>query len=210
MGGQLKLGEADPARAKALTGPRDLKPVGSPDWCYQTIYLLRRRWERMGADERQFEETKAEIVAARAWEKVPVERPYGSLEALLEAEIGLDIGYIDQRTEEVKNRRLNGHGGDRKSAEARIRTSEARNQHSNGRLIYGEGSQEYLTARIARDRPDILERMKAGEFKSVRAAAMEAGIVKERVTFLKDPAHAAAAIKRHFSAAEVAAIKELL
>jgi hypothetical protein len=27
---------------------------------------------------------------------------------------------------------------------------------------------EYLTARIARDRPDILERMKAGEFLSVR------------------------------------------
>lgn len=30
---------------------------------------------------------------------------------------------------------------------------------------------EYLTARIARDRPDILDRMKAGEFRSVRAAA---------------------------------------
>ena len=26
---------------------------------------------------------------------------------------------------------------------------------------------DYLTARIARDRPDILERMQAGEFKSV-------------------------------------------
>jgi hypothetical protein len=30
---------------------------------------------------------------------------------------------------------------------------------------------EYLTARIARDYPAILERMKAGEFRSVRAAA---------------------------------------
>lgn len=42
----------------------------------------------------------------------------------------------------------------------------------------------YLTARIARDHPDIHERMKAGEFKSVRAAAIEAGIVKpnSRVT----------------------------
>jgi hypothetical protein len=29
-------------------------------------------------------------------------------------------------------------------------------------------SADYLTARIARDRPDILERMKAGEFSSVR------------------------------------------
>jgi hypothetical protein len=36
----------------------------------------------------------------------------------------------------------------------------------------------YLTARIARDAPAVLQRMKAGEFKSVRAAALEAGIIK--------------------------------
>ena len=34
-------------------------------------------------------------------------------------------------------------------------------------------------ARIARDRPDILERMKAGEFTSVREAARAAGIIKD-------------------------------
>jgi DNA adenine methylase len=38
---------------------------------------------------------------------------------------------------------------------------------------------EYLTARIARDHPDILDRMKAGEYASVRRAAIDAGIVKE-------------------------------
>jgi hypothetical protein len=31
---------------------------------------------------------------------------------------------------------------------------------------------DYLTRRIARDRPDILDRMKAGEYPSVRAAAL--------------------------------------
>jgi len=31
---------------------------------------------------------------------------------------------------------------------------------------------DYLTARIARDRPGILDRMKAGEYKSVRVAAL--------------------------------------
>jgi hypothetical protein len=34
----------------------------------------------------------------------------------------------------------------------------------------GNGA-DYLTRRIARDAPDILDRMKAGDFKSVRAAA---------------------------------------
>ncbi len=38
---------------------------------------------------------------------------------------------------------------------------------------------DYLARRIARDRPDILEGMKRGEYRSVRAAAKEAGIVKE-------------------------------
>ena len=46
------------------------------------------------------------------------------------------------------------------------------------RVTYGSTNADYLTARIARDRPDILERMKAGEFPSVRAAALEAGIVR--------------------------------
>lgn len=40
-----------------------------------------------------------------------------------------------------------------------------------------------LTARIARDRPDILERMKADEFPSVRAAAIEAGIITPPTPF---------------------------
>lgn len=38
---------------------------------------------------------------------------------------------------------------------------------------------DYLVARIARDRPDILERMKRGEYRSFRRAAIDAGIIKE-------------------------------
>jgi hypothetical protein len=43
----------------------------------------------------------------------------------------------------------------------------------------GSNSADYLPARIARDRPDVLERMRAGEFRSVRQAAIAAGIVRE-------------------------------
>ncbi len=39
-------------------------------------------------------------------------------------------------------------------------------------------SRAYLVRRIARDHPDILERMKRGEFVSVHRAAIAAGIVK--------------------------------
>jgi hypothetical protein len=37
-------------------------------------------------------------------------------------------------------------------------------------------------ARIARDHPEVLERMKRGEFTTVQAAAIEAGIVKSKVS----------------------------
>lgn len=43
---------------------------------------------------------------------------------------------------------------------------------------YGTNA-DYLVARIARDRPDILERMKAGEYTSVLQAARDAGIVRQ-------------------------------
>ena len=41
----------------------------------------------------------------------------------------------------------------------------------------GRGA-DYLAARIKRDRPDIAQRVEAGEYKSIRAAAIDAGIVK--------------------------------
>ncbi len=56
-------------------------------------------------------------------------------------------------------------GGDRKSEQY---------QGNNITLMRGTNP-DYLTARIARDRPDILERMKAGEYKSVRSAAGKDG-----------------------------------
>ena len=51
----------------------------------------------------------------------------------------------------------------------------------------GGTSAEYLKSRLARDAPEVLEQLRAGEFKSVRAAAKAAGIVKEptRLEILK-------------------------
>lgn len=56
----------------------------------------------------------------------------------------------------------------------------------------GGNSQRYLLQRLARDAPDILERIKNGEIKSARAAAIEAGIITPFPSIaLKDPVHAA-------------------
>lgn len=62
------------------------------------------------------------------------------------------------------------HGGDRKSEEV--------NQGNNVTLKTRGNDNTYLAARIKRDAPEIAARVAAGEFKSIRAAAIEAGIVK--------------------------------
>jgi hypothetical protein len=46
----------------------------------------------------------------------------------------------------------------------------------------GGNNKQYLVAKIARDHPEVLERMKKGEFLSVRLAAIEAGILKPNGT----------------------------
>ena len=45
-------------------------------------------------------------------------------------------------------------------------------------LPKGTGSKDRLAARLKRDHPDIAARLANGEFKSIRAAALDAGIVK--------------------------------
>lgn len=62
----------------------------------------------------------------------------------------------------------------------------------------GGNRAEYLMRRIARDRPDILDRACAGEFPSARAAAVEAGFVPRTQTIRMDDAESAArTIRKH-------------
>lgn len=91
-------------------------------------------------------------------------------------------GYAEARSAQERAKKAKPQptpGGDRRSEEAKA------DQGANGTLKRGSNQAGYLTARIARDRPDILERMKAGEYRSVRQAAIEAGIVKVPTTLEK-------------------------
>lgn len=55
--------------------------------------------------------------------------------------------------------------------------------------LQGGNSQAYILRRLARDAPETLERVKTGEIKSARAAAIEAGIITPFPSLqLKDPA----------------------
>jgi hypothetical protein len=45
--------------------------------------------------------------------------------------------------------------------------------------VKGGNNSDYLVRRLKRDAPEIAKRLAKGEFPSVRAAAIEAGIVKD-------------------------------
>jgi hypothetical protein len=65
------------------------------------------------------------------------------------------------------------------------RTDLQQDEHRSNYYDVGDRGSEYLVARIARDRPDIHERLKQGEYPSARSAAIDAGIVKPRQQFTK-------------------------
>lgn len=73
-------------------------------------------------------------------------------------------------------------------------------------------SQERILRRLARDAPEILERVKAGEFKSARAAAIEAGIIRPvpTVRLVDDPERVAAAIKKHLTSDQLVQLAQAL
>lgn len=70
---------------------------------------------------------------------------------------------------------------------------------------------DYLTRRIVRDHPAIAARMKAGEFTSVRAAALEAGIVARTVSVRPtDPTQVARSLRKHMSPEQLTQLRSLL
>ena len=171
---RLALTEQDQA---SLSGPRDMKTPGELDWCWQTVSALQSMWKSLDLDFERYQWAWQEAEEHRIWERIPQNNPYGTKEAMLER---LQVG-------------------DEEAARTRVAVNA---------LAFGErrGSHnaKYLTARIARDRPDIWERMKAGEFTSVAAAARAAGIpykVRQRIA-LGDPLTVAQALRRHFTLEE--------
>lgn len=100
---------------------------------------------------------------------------------------------------------LKSHGGDRRSEQAR------QDQGSDRTLKRGDNA-AYLKARLQRDRPEIAEALERGEFRSARAAAIEAGIIKPvpTVRLVDDMEKVAAKIRQHLTPAQCLALIDLI
>lgn len=142
-------------------GPPQDFPPDSVEFAKATSILLISEWSLTNTTLERWRRKVAEAEGARIHRRLG----FSSFNAYLKALIGKDKrGAEDVKARAEKARPTGPNGRPRKGVAS---TPLPKGTHS-----------DRLTARIARDRPDILKRMKAGEFKSVRAAAIEAGIVK--------------------------------
>jgi hypothetical protein len=191
-------------------GDRDA-PVGSRPWAVWAIRDARDLSHRLDWDVKMLKMSLQQLEDARAWETFgllsfdvlmmqKVKLDPADARAVLQAKPGRSLGSVlrvQVTAEEAKP--LAPHGTNTPPAGPD-------NIRSKG---WGDDA-DYLTRRIARDRPDILERMKAGEFTSVRAAALEAGIRKRTIQHGSAPIDWARAARKHLTPDELQELISLL
>ena len=156
----------------ANVGPRDLKEEGSPAWCWQTVSLLQNMWSSLDLSYGRYTEVWEKANEYRIWERIPADQPYGSLEVMKERlKVGdaaeARVRVIDLAVQAKPLRK--GPGRPSKNGDE---------NHSGANNL--SNAADYWVARLARDFPEIHERMQRGEFKSVAEAAKAAGIYPER------------------------------
>jgi len=89
---------------------------------------------------------------------------------------------------------LGSHGGDRRSPQAM-------QDQGTGSTLKRGGNPGYLQARLRRDAPEVADALERGEFKSARAAAIKAGIIKPvpTVRLVADMAAVAGKLCQHLT-----------
>ena len=191
------------------SGPRAMSEKGSPVWCWQTITALQTQWKSLRFDLDLYKTTWAEAEEHRVWEKVPYNTPFGSKEEMLRR---LEVGDIPEATLRVMEQAMDAeplkeHGGVRRGGEFQ------NDQVYRGTLGRGNSSAR-LIARIARDAPEVWERMKQGGFSSVAEAARAAGIQmarrKKTVTLSDNVDRLADRLRSHYTHEQLQRIRSRL
>ena len=173
------------------SGLRALKTPGDPQWCWQTISRLQSLWVSLNLDFESYMTAWTEAEEHEVWEKVPYDNPFGSkVEMLRQLEIGDETAAKSRvACQAIAARAMRPWGGRRNKS-------------------------DYLVARIARDRPDILERMKKGDFQSMAEAVREAGIQtakpRKTVTLSDKVERVAERLKEHYTPEQIRQLKDHL
>lgn len=194
----------------------EIGDIGAPAGTRPWAVALRMRMHAAIKDERSSAKHLHNLMALisdhKGYQSLegPDGEPFVSFESFCKSPMPWGLGYeLDA---------INGIINERKSAEARAREPITLHSHGGDRSEQGKNltlkqrgeDSDYLTARIARDHPIVLDDMRNGKFKSVRQAARAAGIVRPRVSvYTDDPDAAATFLSKHFSRDDIRKITDL-
>ena len=192
----------------SMEGPRALKEPGTTDWCWQTVSALQHMWQSLQLNYEHYMSILTEAEEHAIWEIIPPDEPYGTKENMLKQ---VEVGDSKDAHKRMRIQTL--------AAQARAIQRQGpptEDKHYNGNVLTAQqgNNAEYLLGRIRRDRPDIYERVIAGEFVSARAAAREAGIPlaqpKSTLSLGDDVDRVALKLKARYTPAQVQRIVEVL
>jgi len=199
-----------------LPTPRALLPIGDPERDRRTVLLAKNQWRDVSCTIYEWEKALNELKDDKIAERYPPDKPYGSLDRLLKEEIGLTIdesrSNIATRTQVQSTQATPANKPGNPTGNNQYQVKEERKGYNCNNSTNRGNDPEYLTSVIARDHPDILERMKAGEFRSVRAAAIEAGITKPDKTWTAptDIPKLVRAIRQRYNETEIDILKAMI
>lgn len=154
------------APSNGVWGPRDQKDPTSREYAIQTVRALKQYLEAADIDEDRVREELSRIDRYKHWKVLG----HKSKSEMLEAQgLAERLRKIRRRVKQLDGKTIN--------------AADNHDPHPSGDIITsnatGKGtSADYLTARLKRDHDEIFQRLAAGEFPSVRQAAIAAGIVK--------------------------------
>lgn len=161
----------------AIAGPRALRDPRSREYAIQTIRSLKRYLESKSIDAQGVERELGEIKRHKHWQVLGFE----SLDAYLKAEVGITH-------EQLRNRLAQDLAADPTvtplAGEDEVKILRAEGGKKGGRGNLSSNTTKvnrgaaYLVRRLKRDFPDIAVALARGEYRSARAAAIAAGIIK--------------------------------
>ena len=149
---QPKVSKSEKAarRKEIFKAPRNSPGAepGTLSWCYQTVGMLELYWQGKILSERDWLKVLGELKEYEVWNKIPPDKPYGSLDALLRAEVGVDEDVISKtvaRTpQEAREMPLQEHGNGPGRGNKRVDNIKSFNESGT--------SKSYLLRRMARER----------------------------------------------------------
>jgi hypothetical protein len=192
-------------------GDRDAPP-GSRAWSVYFAFQARKTRHQMNGEARGLLDVIHSLRKHEAWKALG----YASFNLMLDRECDLSGDDVERLEAAGPDRTIGFILGPHRGPAPMSMTNAARVNAPDvpkGRIGVKarRGTEAYLRARLARDFPAIKARLDAGEFRSARAAAREAGLVRPTATiYTDDPEAAAAALRRHFKGDRLAELAAAL